>query len=128
VTSLKIKRLDHIVLTVSDLARATRFYHEVFDMPILEEAETVATLRCGHQLLKLQTTARKDALIAKTPTVGSADLCLVTGDNLDDDINHLKSYFVDIIAGPLTKTGANGKMTSIYINDPDGNLIEISEY
>ena len=50
---MKIKRLDHIVLTVSDLAKATRFYHEVFDMPILEESETVVTLRCGHQLLKL---------------------------------------------------------------------------
>lgn len=60
---MKIKRLDHIVLTVSDLAKATRFYHEVFDMPILEESETVVTLRCGHQLLKLQTTARKLSLI-----------------------------------------------------------------
>lgn len=125
---MKIKRLDHIVLTVSDLAKATRFYHEVFDMPILEESETVVTLRCGHQLLKLQTTARKDALVAKTPTSGSADLCLVTVDALADDINHLKSYFVEIIAGPVTKIGANGQMTSIYLNDPDGNLIEISEY
>ena len=125
---MKIKRLDHIVLTVSDLAKATRFYHEVFDMPILEENETVVTLRCGHQLLKLQTTARKNALVAKTPTSGSADLCLVTGDALADDINHLKSYFVEIIAGPVTKSGANGQMTSIYLNDPDGNLIEISEY
>ena len=125
---MKIKRIDHIVLTVSDLARAVRFYHEVFDMPILEESAELATLRCGHQLLKLQTTKRTDALISKTPTSGSADLCLVTGDKLADDINHLKSYFIEIIAGPVTKIGANGQMTSIYLNDPDGNLIKISEY
>lgn len=125
---MKIKRLDHLTLTVSDLARSTRFYHEVFDMPILEETPTTTTLRCGHQLLRLQTTTANVTLQATKPTIGGADLCLVTGDTLADDINHLKSYFVEIIAGPLTTTGANGEMTSIYVNDPDGNLIAISEY
>lgn len=126
---MKIKRLDHIVLTVSDLARATRFYHEVFDMPVIEDLsdETKTTLHCGHNLLVLQTTTTT-SLSAKEKIPGSADLCLVTGDKLADDINHLKSYFVDIIAGPLEKTGANGKMNVIYINDPDGNLIQIAEY
>ena len=106
---MKIKRLDHIVLTVSDLAKATRFYHEVFDMPILEESETVVTLRCGHQLLKLQTTARKDALVAKTPTSGSADLCLVTGDALADDINHLKAILLRSSLVQLPKAGLMDK-------------------
>ncbi|MBD5068748.1 MAG: VOC family protein [Lactobacillus sp.] len=127
---MKIKRLDHIVVTVADLQRAVRFYHEVFDLPVLEDQsdEFVTTLRCGHQLLKLQLATRNTPLKAKEPTSASADFCLVTGDKLDDVKNHLKSYFVEIIAGPVEKIGANGKITSLYVNDPDGNLIEIAVY
>ena len=95
---MKIKRLDHIVLTVSDLAQAERFYHEVFDMPVIKDqtTEDVITLRCGHKMSDIE--------------------------------NHLKSYFVNIVAGPMTKLGSEGEMTSIYLRDYDQNLIEISTY
>lgn len=127
---MRVRRLDHIVLTVSNIPQATRFYHEVFDMPVIEDQtnENVTTLRCGHQLIRLQKANRPTNLKADHPTVGSADLCIVVGDNISDVENHLKSYFVNIIEGPEKKMGSEGEMTSIYITDPDNNLIEIASY
>lgn len=126
---MKISRIDHIVLTVSDIAQATRFYHEVFDMPVIQQQSTaeVTTLRCGHQLIRLQQVDR-DARKAAHPTIGSADLCIVTRDDLEDVLRHLQSYYVKIESKPVTKQGAEGQMHSIYLRDPDDNLIEIASY
>lgn len=126
---MKMRRIDHVVLTVSDLKQALRFYHEVFDMPVLNDQsdDKQVTLRCGHQLIRLQL-ADRPALVAAHPTIGAADLCLVAGDQLEDIIHHLNSYYVDIIAGPVEKIGAEGAMTSVYLHDPDNNLIEIAVY
>ena len=127
---MKMRRIDHVVLTVSDLEAAMRFYHEVFDMPIIDDQSNdhLMTLRCGHQLIRLQKADRPTDLKAAHPTIGTADLCLVAGDKLDDIIHHLHSYYVDIIAGPVEKHGSEGAMTSLYVNDPDSNLIEIAVY
>lgn len=127
---MRVRRLDHIVLTVSDIDKATRFYHEVFDMPIIAEQSNkeVTTLRCGHQLIRLQKADRPIELKAKNPTVGAADLCIVVGDDIEDVENHLKSYFVNIVAQPAERLGSEGKMTSLYITDDDQNLIEIASY
>lgn len=126
---MKMRRIDHIVLTVSDLEAARRFYHEVFDMPVIDQqsSDSVITLRCGHQLIRLQQ-ADRDALKANQPTVGSADLCIVARDDLDAILHHFKSYYVDVITGPVKKLGSEGPMQSIYIHDPDKNLIEVSVY
>ena len=126
---MRVRRLDHIVLTVSDIAAAERFYHEVFDMPIIADQsdDQVTTLRCGHQLIRLQRVDR-DALKATHPTVGAADLAIVVGDNMENVHNHMVSYFVDIVAGPVKKLGAEGEMLSLYVHDPDQNLIEVSTY
>ena len=126
---MKISRIDHIVLTVSDVAQATRFYHEVFDMPVIQQQSTaeVTTLRCGHQLIRLQQ-ADRDARKAAHPTVGSADLCIVTRDDLEDVYRHLQSYYVKIEIEPVAKQGSEGQMHSIYLRDPDDNLIEIASY
>lgn len=128
---MKMRRIDHVVLTVSNLEASRRFYHEVFDMPIIDDQTTdqVITLRCGHQLIRLQTTDRaQKKLQPAQPTIGAADLCLVSGDDPDEVLHHFHSYYVDVIAGPLTKHGSEGEMTSIYIHDPDNNLIEVSFY
>ena len=126
---MRISRIDHIVLTVSDMEAAVRFYHELFDMPVLkqESDDQVTTLRCGHQLIKLQL-ADRDALKAAKPLAGTADLCIVVKDHMDDIKNHMLSYYVDIVAGPVKKIGAEGEMTSLYIRDLDQNLIEVSTY
>ena len=127
---MKMRRIDHVVLTVTDLEQSMRFYHEEFDMPVMKEQcnDDVITMRCGHQLIRLQKIDRPTTLKAANPTIGSADLCLVAGDSIDDIVHHLNSYYIDIIAGPIVKQGAEGEMTSLYVYDPDNNLIEIAVY
>ena len=127
---MKMRRIDHVVLTVTDLEQSMRFYHGVFDMPVIKEQsnDDLITMRCGHQLIRLQKIDRPTTLKAANPTIGSADLCLVAGDSIDDIVHHLNSYYIDIIAGPIVKQGAEGEMTSLYVYDPDNNLIEIAVY
>ena len=129
---MKIKRIDHIVLPVSDLEAAARFYHETFDMPLINDQsdDSVRTLRCGHQLIRLVETSELKARKQKAASIcpGACDLCIVSGDKMKDIINHLKSYFVEIIEGPVERYGSEGKMESIYIHVLDSNLIEISVY
>ena len=76
---MKMRRIDHVVLTVTDLEQSMRFYHEVFDMPVIKEQsnDDLITMRCGHQLIRLQKIDRPTTLKAANPTIGSADLCLV---------------------------------------------------
>ncbi|MDD6172629.1 MAG: VOC family protein [Ligilactobacillus ruminis] len=129
---MKIKRIDHIVLPVSNLEAAVRFYHETFDMPLISDQsdDSVRTLRCGHQLIRLVETSELKARKQKAASIcpGACALCIVSGDKMKDIINHLKSYFVEIIEGPVERYGSEGKMESIYIHDLDSNLIEISVY
>ncbi|KRM95520.1 dioxygenase [Liquorilactobacillus aquaticus DSM 21051] len=127
---MNIKRIDHIVLTVADLPRAIRFYHEVFDMPIIKDKETDMEncVRCGHQLIEFRLVNEEYSLGPADPTVGSANLCIIAGDSMDQITNHLISYYIPILKGPLKRIGSEGEMTSIYINDYDKNLIEISSY
>lgn len=128
---MKMRRIDHVVLTVTDLEKSMRFYHEVFDMPVIDDQSDdkyLITLRCGHQLIRLQKAERPTELKATQPTIGSADFCLIAGDSIEDIIHHLNSYYIDIIEGPVKKNGAEGEMTSLYVHDPDNNLIEIAVY
>ena len=127
---MKMRRIDHVVLTVTNLEDSMRFYHEVFDMPVIDDQsnDEVITLRCGHQLIRLQKVDRSTKLVADKPTIGSADLCLVAGDKVDDILHHFKSYYVDVVEGPVEKHGSEGAMTSIYVHDPDKNLIEVALY
>lgn len=125
---MKIKDIDHITLTVTDLAATLRFYHEVFDMPIIETDDGRQSVLCGKQAIKFQLTKQPHPPVAAAPTPGSADFCIIVKDPLEEVKNHLISYYVPIIAGPVERNGAHGKITSFYINDPDNNLIEVAEY
>ncbi|WP_334117589.1 VOC family protein [Ligilactobacillus sp.] len=129
---MKIKRIDHIVLPVSNLEASTRFYHETFDMPLIREQsdDSVHTLRCGHQLIRLVESEKLESRSRKASVTipGACDLCIVSGDRMSDIVNHLKSYFIEIIEGPVERHGSEGRMESIYIHDLDSNLIEISVY
>ena len=125
---MNIRDIDHIVLTVTDLPRTLRFYHEVFDLPIITFDGDRQAVLVGKQKINFQVVDEPHEPVADKPTPGSADLCIVVKDKLPEVINHLKSYYVDIIEGPVQKTGAHGKLTSVYVRDPDANLIEISNY
>ena len=129
---MKIKRIDHIVIPVSNLEASTRFYHETFDMPLIKDQsdDSVHTLRCGHQLIRLVETKELESRRQKAAVIrpGACDLCIVSGDKMKDIVNHLKSYFIEIIEGPVERHGSEGRMESVYIHDLDSNLIEISVY
>ena len=124
---MNIREIDHITLTVSDVARSTRFYHEVFDMPILKDAP-LPGVRAGKQRIYFITSDSIPTLAAENPTTGSIALSLVAKNPLDAIENHLKSYFIDIVDPAKKRQGTHGEVTSLIIKDPDGNLIEIANY
>ena len=122
---MRVRRLDHIVLTVSNIPQATRFYHEVFDMPIIEEQsdDNHVTLRCGHQLIRLMA-----ADTAHRSMVGKAIFSVVARDSIHDISHHFISYEVPIIQPAHSALGAEGKMQEITIADPDSNTINVVVY
>lgn len=120
-----ISHIDHIVLTVRDIDRSAAFYSHVLDMEVETFGAGRRALRFGNQKINLQTLGQETRNYAG---IGSADVCLVTNWPLDQVISRLRGEGVEILEGPVGRTGAAGPMTSIYFNDPDGNLIEVSAY
>lgn len=125
---MKIERIDHLVLTVHDLNRTCDFYSHIFGMEVLALSEGRKALRFGQQTIKLHVFGQELEPKALNATRGSADLCLITEFPLSEAIQHMESYGIEILEGPVQRRGAIGSITSIYLRDPDGNLIEISNY
>jgi catechol 2,3-dioxygenase-like lactoylglutathione lyase family enzyme len=125
---MKIDRLDHLVLTVHDVDRTCEFYSRVFGMEIITFGEGRKALRFGQQKLNLHTAGKEWEPKALNPTPASGDFCLIAEVPLEQVIQHIKACGVEILEGPVRRTGATGDITSIYIRDPDGNLIEVSNY
>jgi catechol 2,3-dioxygenase-like lactoylglutathione lyase family enzyme len=123
-----IDRLDHLVLTVSDLNATCDFYSRVLGMEVVTFGGGRKALQFGSQKLNLHEAGKEFEPKAVKPTPGSADLCLIAGVPLEQVISHFRSCGVDIIEGPVQRTGATGPIQSVYVRDPDGNLIEISRY
>ena len=125
---MQIARLDHLVLTVADIARTCDFYTRVLGMEVVTFGEGRTALRFGQQKINLHPADKIPGLVADKPTPGSGDLCFVTEAPLAEMIEHLRRCAVPIIAGPGPRAGAVGTIQSVYIRDPDQNLIEISNY
>jgi catechol 2,3-dioxygenase-like lactoylglutathione lyase family enzyme len=125
---MEIERLDHLVLTVADIARTCAFYTRVLGMEVVHFGEGRTALRFGRQKINLHPADNIPGLVADKPTPGSGDLCFITPVPLADVMAHLESCGVPIIAGPGPRAGAIGTIQSVYIRDPDQNLIEISNY
>ena len=125
---MEIDRIDHIVLTVHDLARTCDFYSRVLGMKEVTFGEGRTALSFGRQKLNLHLYGREFEPKALHPAPGSIDLCFITETPLEEVVAHVKAQGVVIAQGPVPKTGATGPMTSIYVRDPDGNLVEISNY
>ncbi|OBZ18617.1 virulence protein [Bacillus sp. FJAT-27264] len=125
---MKIARFDHLVLTVRDVEASCRFYGEVLGMQIISFGKDRKAAKFGQQKINFQQVGQEIDPKAKQPTRGSGDFCLITSDSLNDVKKHLAEQDVKIELGPVERTGALGPMYSIYIRDPDENLVEISSY
>jgi len=125
---VKIDHLDHLVLTVADIGRTCEFYTRVLGMEVVRFGEGRTALRFGRQKINLHPADNIPGLVADKPTPGSADLCFITEMPLAEVSVHLENCGVPIVAGPGPRAGAVGPIRSIYIRDPDQNLVEISNY
>ena len=133
---MQIKSLDHLVLAVQAMQRTCDFYQRVLAMEVMTfggdflrdgKAECYA-LQFGNQKINLHQQGQEFEPKATHPTPGSADLCFVTDVPLAQVIEHLQTCGVTIEAGTVPRTGAVGAIASLYIRDPDGNLLEILNY
>jgi catechol 2,3-dioxygenase-like lactoylglutathione lyase family enzyme len=125
---MQVDRLDHIVLTVADVAATCAFYERVLGMQAVTFGGGRKALSFSNQKINLHQAGREFEPKAAVPTPGSADLCLVSKVPLDQVIAHLQSCGVPILEGPVQRTGAMGPITSVYFRDPDDNLIEVCNY
>ena len=123
---MRIEVLDHLVLTVADIDRTRDFYERVLGMEPVVFGEGRHALAFGTQKINLHEAGREFEPKAAAPTPGSADLCFLTNASVSEVVKHLEANSVDIIEGPVRRTGATGPITSVYFRDPDGNLIEVS--
>jgi catechol 2,3-dioxygenase-like lactoylglutathione lyase family enzyme len=123
---MRIWSLDHLVLTVADIDASVRFYESLGMRRELFEDGRVA-VRFGDQKLNLHEAGAELAPHAAHPTPGSADLCFLVADELDQVAESLSDLGLAVELGPVARTGAKSALVSLYIRDPDGNLIELSQ-
>jgi catechol 2,3-dioxygenase-like lactoylglutathione lyase family enzyme len=126
--TLAIDRIDHIVLTVRDVDTTCAFYERVLMMRSVTFNGGRRALAFGEHKINLHQAGAEFEPKALRPTPGSADFCLITDVPIADVIAHLGACGVEIVAGPVPKQGATGALVSVYLRDPDGNLVEISNY
>lgn len=125
---MKIDRLDHLVLTVADIERTCAFYSGILGFEVLRFGEGRVALGFGNQKINLHQTGKEFEPKALRPTAGSGDLCFIAATPVDEVIRELDAAGVAIEEGPVERTGAIGRIRSIYLRDPDQNLLEISNY
>jgi catechol 2,3-dioxygenase-like lactoylglutathione lyase family enzyme len=125
---MNIDRLDHIVLTVADIDTTIAFYTRVLGFNVVTFGEGRKALTFGRQKFNLHQQGKEFEPKAKAPTPGAIDLCLIASTPLDQVIEELNALGVLIEEGPVDRTGATGPIRSVYLRDPDQNLIEISNY
>jgi catechol 2,3-dioxygenase-like lactoylglutathione lyase family enzyme len=125
---VRVAGLDHLVLTVADPAATSDFYQRVLGMAPVVFGEGRLALHFGDQKINLHPAAAPLPPHALRPTAGSADLCLRVAGSPEQTLAHLAACGVPVEQGPVSRTGAQGAMASIYFRDPDGNLIELGHY
>ena len=126
-----IERVDHIVLTTRDREACIRFYTEVLGMKLEKfrtPTEERLALKFGAQKINLHEWGKEFTPRAHVAVPGSLDLCFIASTSLDEVIQKLKTNNIPILEGPVAKTGAKGPIRSVYVRDPDLNLVEISVY
>lgn len=126
--AMRIDALDHLVLTVADVEATCAFYSTVLGMDVVSFAGGRKALAFGAQKINLHPAGREYEPKALRPTPGSGDLCLITSLPLAEVVAHLTACGVPVIEGPVQRTGARGPILSVYLRDPDQNLIEVANY
>ena len=127
-TRITIDHLDHLVLTVANIDTTCDFYARILGMKKVTFAGGRKGLAFGRQKINLHPVGNEYDPKAVTPMPGSGDLCFIAAVPIEEVIAHLNAEGVEVIEGPGPKTGATGPINSAYFRDPDGNLIEVSNY
>ncbi|PBI93954.1 Virulence protein [Variovorax boronicumulans] len=122
-----IDHLDHLVLTTANEEACVRFYMETMGMTLETFGAGRKAFRFGHQKINLHVKGHEFEPKAELPTPGSLDLCFIASVPLEEVIARLQAQGVPILEGPVMRTGATSRIRSVYVRDPDLNLIEISE-
>ncbi len=125
---INITQLDHLVLTVKSIEITCKFYENILGMDVIEFGDNRKALKFGNQKLNLHEVGKEFEPKANKPTSGAIDLCLISDTSIEIILSHLNHHNICIEEGPTERTGATGIINSIYIRDPDKNLIEISNY
>ncbi|QDV52374.1 VOC family protein [Gimesia fumaroli] len=125
---MEVNHLDHLVLTVINIETTLTFYETVLGMQRVSFGAGRYALTFGNQKINLHEVGHEFEPKAEHVQAGSADLCFILKTPVEEAIKDLQSQGVEIIAGPVERTGALGKIRSAYFRDPDGNLIEVSNY
>ena len=127
-TGISLERLDHLVLTVRDIEATCAFYEKVLGMTRQNFRPDRVALHYGEQKINLHPHPSPIDPKAAVPSPGSADLCFVAATPIAEVAAHLEVCNVSVEEGPRQTVGARGAMISVYFRDPDGNLIEVSNY
>lgn len=123
---MHIDSLDHLVLIVHDIAATCDFYTYVLGMHVVTFEDNRKALQFGTQKINLHEAGNEFEPKALKPIPGSADLCFLTSFPLEQVIAHFQTCNIPLVEGPVQRTGATGPIMSVYVCDPDGNLIEIA--
>jgi catechol 2,3-dioxygenase-like lactoylglutathione lyase family enzyme len=125
---MEVNRFDHVVLTVASIDATVDFYTRVLGMEALTFGRGRIALRFGTSKINLHQAGHEFEPKARHPTPGSMDLCFIVDDPIEDVPAQLAAAGVAVEEGPVPRTGATGEIISCYLRDPDGNLVELSNY
>lgn len=125
---MKINNIDHLVLTVANIEKTIDFYTTILGFEIVTFGDNRKALAFGNQKINLHQKGKEFEPKAEYPASGSADLCFIAETNIEDVLEELQQKNIEIIEGIVERTGATGKIKSVYFRDPDLNLIEVSNY
>jgi catechol 2,3-dioxygenase-like lactoylglutathione lyase family enzyme len=123
---MQILDLDHLVLTVNDIDATCAFYGKVLGMQIVTFGDNRKALHFGNRKINLHETGKEFEPKAAHPAAGAMDICLLADGDIEQIMAHLRTHSVEIVQGPVRRTGATGPILSVYVRDPDKNLLEIA--
>ncbi len=124
--NLSLSAIDHFVLTVKDIERSVRFYSEYLGCAVIRFGENRFAVQIGSSKINFHQSDQVIEPHAAVPTSGSADFCLLTPLKPSEIKSYLQAQHINVELGHVNRTGAAGAITSFYLRDPDGNLVEIA--